>query len=580
MVIQTFRFQSTTIMKFSKPIRKAISLINPLRALSWLIFSLRNRLRRRAKIEYIRLDLPQEMSTLPEARRWILKQALGASPMSLTELDRIFERIGNDPRPKGVILNIRGFAMPLANLQTLRNSILRLRAKGKRVICYAQSYSNAVYYVASAADEIVLQPTGELETVGLRSEATFLKDALDTVGVKLDSIAISPFKGAFDQLTRTEMSPEGRAQLDWLLDSQYEMLVDGIAQGRKLSVEAVKSLIDGAPYLDSEALASHYVDAVETEESLYRRLASEHILSWNTANKKLLKKWTKRSDKYVALINVSGMMTPGSSAKPPIDIPIPFIGGERAGDITIVQQVRQIIQDKQAAAVILYINSGGGAVSAGEAMHSALAELAKDRPLITYMDAVAASGGYYIATASQWIVAQPATITGSIGVITAKAVTHGLFEKLRANRTELTRGANAGMMSDHAPFTDIQRVRVRQTVEHIYKHFVELVSDSRHMTYEAVDAIAGGRVWTGVQAKANGLVDELGDIHAALAKARSLANLPDDAPLIEFSGKGKPLPPQLAEQANPAASFAYMHDNLTAIASGSPQILLVVSIKL
>ncbi len=559
---------------------KSLAALNPLRGIRWGLFRLRNRLRKRSKIDYITFDLPQEMTTLPESRHWALSRALGPSPLSLTELDRIFERIGDDPRPKGVILNIRGFALPLANLQTLRNSLLRLRSKGKRIICYAQSYSNAIYYIASLADEIVLQPTGEVETIGLRAEATFLKDALDMVGVKLDSIAISPFKGAFDQLTRSEMSPEGRAQLDWLLDSQFEMIVQGIAEGRKRSIEDVKAMIDGAPYLDSEALAAGYVDAVETEEALHRRLASEHILTWHSANKKLFTKWTKRSDKYVALLNVSGMMVPGKSGKPPIDIPIPFIGGERVGDITVVQQVRHLMEDEQAAAVILYVNSGGGAVIAGEAMHSAFTELAKTRPLVTYMDSVAASGGYYITTPSQWIVAQPATITGSIGVISAKPVTNGLYEKLHAHRTEITRGANAGMMSDFAPFTDAQRLRMRQTIEHIYKHFVELVSDSRHMSYEAVDAIAGGRVWTGTQAKANGLVDELGDLKTALAKARSLAKLSDDAPLILFEGKGKPLLPQLAEKSNPTASLSYMYENLSAIANGTPQLLLDVNIKL
>ncbi len=567
-------------MKQLNSVRKALGFLNPLRGLRWLVFSLRNRLRQRAAIDYVVVNLPAEMPTLPETRSWVIKRALGAAPISLIELDRLFERIADDPRPKGVVLNIHGFAMSLANLQTLRSSILRLKAKGKRVICYAQSYSNAVYYIASAADEIVLQPMGGVDTVGLRSEATFLKDALDTLGVKLDSIAISPFKGAFDQLTRDEMSPEGRAQLDWLLDSQFDMIVSGIAEGRKLSTEAVKTMIDGAPYLDSQALAAGYVDFVETEEALHRRLASKHVLSWDAANKKLLKKWTKTSDKYIALINVSGTMTTGSSAKPPVDIPIPFIGGERAGDLTVVQQVRQVMQDKQAAAVILYVNSGGGAVIAGEAMRSALAELAQDRPLITYMDGVAASGGYYIATPGQWIIAQPGTITGSIGVISAKVVTAGLFAKLRTNRLEVTRGANAGMYSDLAPFTEEQRLRMRESIEHIYKHFVGLVSVSRHMSNEAVDAIAAGRVWTGVQAKANGLVDELGDIHTALAKARALAKLPDHAPLVVVSGKDKALLPTLYEKANPAASLRYMHDSLNTIASGSPQLLLDVSIKL
>ncbi len=554
---------------------KFLGTLNPFRGISWLIFSLRNRLRQRAKIDYILFTLPQQMSLLPESRNWWRQRLQGTPPLSLIELDRIFERIGDDPRPKGVILNLRGFAMPLADLQTLRNTILRLRAKGKRVICFAQGYSNGQYYIASATDEIVLQPGGELETVGLRSEALFLKDALETIGVRMDSVAISPYKGAFDMFTRREMSPEGRAQLDWLLDSQYDMLVQGMAEGRKTSPDAIRQMIDTSPHLDDDALALKYVDAVETEEAFHRRLNSDHILTWKVADKRILKKWRKSADKYVAVINVSGLMVAGESGAPPIEppVPIPFIGGERAGDITIVQQVRRLMRDKSAAAVILYINSGGGAAIAAEAMTSALEELAKDRPLVAYMDGAAASGGYYIATAAKWIIAQPATITGSIGVIGGKLITGGLYQKLHVNRVELTRGANAGATSDAEPYTDEQRARAFKSIEHIYKQFVDRVSDSRKMTFEAVDAVGGGRVWTGVQAKSNGLVDELGDWRAALAKARELANLPEETPLVLISGKGKPLPAQLAEKTSPAAALDYLHLNLQTL-NGSPQTLM------
>ncbi len=559
-----------------KRFRKIVGLINPFRVVSWLIFSARNRLRQRSKLDYIMFTLPSELPFLPESRGWLRERIQGASPMSLSELDRHFERIGDDPRPKGIILNLRGVAMPLAHLQTLRNSMMRLRAKGKRVICYAQGYSNALYYIASAADEIVLQPGGEVETVGLRSEATFLKDALEAVGLRMDSVAISPYKGAFDMFTRSDMSPEGREQLDWLLDSQFDMLVQGMAEGRKTTPEAIRAMIDNAPFLDVAALSAGYVDAVESEEALHRRLNSEHIVPWNSAEKKLLRKWRKTVDKYIAVLNVSGLMVPGESGKPPVDIPIPipFIGGERSGDMTVVQQVRRLMKDESAAAVVLYINSGGGAAIAAEAMTSALAELAKDRPLVAFMDTVAASGGYYVATPAQWIIAQPGTITGSIGVISGKLITGGLFEKVRVNRVELTRGANAGLMSDAVPYNDEQRGRVLQSIQHIYKQFVGHVSSSRKMTSEAVDAVGGGRVWTGMQAKNNGLVDELGDWRTALAKARELAKLPEETPVVLVSSKGKPLPAQLAKQANPAAMLDYLRGNVHAIANGLPQMLM------
>jgi len=559
-----------------KAIRNTLKKINPLRAIRRLWFKFGNWRRRRAKVDYITFSLPAEIPHLAEPRDWIRRRVLGAPPLSLTELERIFERIGNDPRPKGVILYMRGLAMPLANLQTLRGSILRLREQGKKVICFAQGYSNAVYYVASAADEIVLQPGGEVETVGLRLQATFLKDAFDMVGIRLDSVAISPFKGAYDSFTRNDMSPEGHAQYEWLLDSQFDMIVQGIAEGRKISPEAVRAMIDGAPYLDEAALAAGYVDAVLTEEDLHRRLESDHILSWSEANKKLLHKWRQPSEKYVALLKVSGLMMPGESGKPPVDLPIPFIGGERAGDATVVQQVRSLMKNKAAAAVILYIDSGGGAAIAAEAMTSALRELAKDRPVVVYMNGVAASGGYYIATPAQWIVAQPGTITGSIGVIGAKVVTNGLFEKAQINRVELVRGANAALNSDQAPYTDEQRARVFKSIEHIYHQFIQHVANGRKMTLEAVDAVGGGRVWTGVQAKEHGLVDELGDLRTALKKARELADLPDYAPLIMIGGKQKPLPAQLAESANPATTLNYLQTNLHVIASGTPQMILPV----
>jgi protease-4 len=319
-----------------------------------------------------------------------------------------------------------------------------------------------------------------------------------------------------------------------------------------------------------------YVDAVLTEEGLARRLNVKHLVPLDRARRSLRKRWRETNGQYVALLRVAGLMIPGESGAPPgnIPIPIPFIGGERAGDLTVVRQVRNLMRNKQAAAVVLYVDSGGGASMAAEAMTSALAELAQDRPLVVYMNNMAASGGYYIATPAQWIVAQPGTITGSIGVVSGKPVTIGLLDKLHVNRIEFVRGLNAALYSDIAPFTDPQRARMFESVSHIYQQFVAHVARSRKMSAEAVDAVSGGRVWTGAQANENGLVDELGDIRAAVDKARQLANLPANAPVVMVQGKGKPLAPQLAEEANPAAALIYLRDNLRALANGSTQMLM------
>lgn len=550
--------------------------LNPFRAIRWAAFWLANWRRGFAKLDYVVMILPQTMPALPAQRNWLQRRLRGAPPMSLWELDRLFEQVAADPRPKGVVLHLRGFRMGLADLQTLRNSILRLRRTGKRVVCYAQFYDMASYYVASAGDELILQPGGEVMTLGLRQEAVFLRDALDSLGVSLDVVAISPFKGAFDQFSRSAISPEGRQQLEWLLDSRYDMIVNGIAEGRQQTPAAVRAMIDNAPHLDHAALEAGYVDGVLTEEGLARHLDAKHLAPLDQARRALRLQWRKDSAQYVALLRVAGLMIPGESGGPPgnIPIPIPFVGSERAGDLTVVRQVRNLMQNKQAAAVILYIDSGGGAAMAAEAMTSALEELAKDRPVIVYMNNVAASGGYYIATPARWIVAQPGTITGSIGVITAKPVTNGLWEKLRVNRVEFTRGLNATLYSDAAPFSEAQRAQMQQSITHIYEQFVARVARSRRMTPAAVDAVSAGRVWTGTQAKERGLVDDLNDLRAALDKARQLAGLPDYAPLVMLYGKGKSLAAQLADDANPAAALRYLRENLSMIANGSAQMLM------
>src|SRR5512145_1134907 len=192
-----------------KSVGKVLALVNPLRWLGAVWLGLTNWLRGRRQVDYILLTLPAELPLVPEERAWWQRRVFGTPPLSLLELEREFRRIADDPRPKGVILHLRGLNLALADLQTLRGSLQRLRARGKRVICFAQNYDNRLYYVASAADEIILQPGGELMTTGLHSEATFLKDALETLGIQMDSVAISPYKGAFDRFTRSDISPEG-----------------------------------------------------------------------------------------------------------------------------------------------------------------------------------------------------------------------------------------------------------------------------------------------------------------------------------------------------------------------------------
>ena len=223
------------------------------RMIQQLSTNLLNMQRARVKaIDYVMIKVPSSFAPVPKERNLVQRQILGAPPMSLMEFVGALERIAEDPRPLGVILYFRGLSASTADLQTMRDAILRLRDKGKRALSYAPSYRTREYYVASACDEIFLPPGGMLETSGIFSQQVFLKEGMGTVGLQWDSVAISPYKGAADALTRTEPSPEGREQTDWLLDSIYETIVDGIAATRKMKPDEVKYMIDGALHMSDK----------------------------------------------------------------------------------------------------------------------------------------------------------------------------------------------------------------------------------------------------------------------------------------------------------------------------------------
>ncbi|MEM6528908.1 MAG: S49 family peptidase, partial [Chloroflexota bacterium] len=348
-----------------------------------LYVDLSNERRRGEAFDYVLMMLPSQMPPLPEPRGLLRRRVFGEPPLSLWELERRFERISKDPRPKGVILHLRGFAMSLADLQTLRDSITRLRESGKRVYCFAQTYDLATYYVASAANEIILQPGGNVFTVGLRQEAVFFKDALERVGIEVDSIAISPYKGAADALTRNDISPEGREQLEWILDSRFEQIKAAIAEGRNFTPEKTQEIIDNAPYLDRFAKGISVIDAVLFEEELYTYLGTNRIVTWEEADSKLYIQPRLTQDKYIGVLEISGLMFPGESANPPVapPIPLPIVDDGRVGDITVVRQVRALMQDENLAGLVLFVDSGGGAATAAEAMRAALVELAQKVPV-------------------------------------------------------------------------------------------------------------------------------------------------------------------------------------------------------
>lgn len=549
----------------------------PFRYVWWLLTSLRRKIGKAP--DFVIFVLESALPTLPDAPGPFWQRFVAQPRSSIKELGEQFEAIARDPRTKGVVLHLRPVPMPMASLQDLRELISTLRTASKRVIAWAPFYTTGTYYVACACDEILLMPAGVVRPLGFSSTGVFLADGLARVGIKAEFIQVSPYKTLGDPLTKSKMSPELREQVTWLLDSNHKELVKAIAESRHVEQAVAAKLIDDSPYADNTALEHHVVDAVLPEEQLPDHLGRGsgriRIASWDQARRRLpSRRPTTGRGRYVAIMRIEGTIVDGRSdrlpVKPPIDVPL--VGEDRAGDLSVVPLARQVAADKRAAAVVLYVNSRGGSVTGSEAMRQALALISKRKPLVVAMGATAASGGYLVATPGQWIVARPGTLTGSIGVVTGKLVTSGLFSRLLVNRETIAFGKHVTIEGDDNPFTEEERKIVEGEINRAYDLFLEAVGASRRMARDEVVPVAGGRVWTGSQALERKLVDELGGLEAAVRKARSLAGLAETAPAREVRAPRKPVPPRAMP--TPAGYAGYLLEGI-ALLSRAPALAIM-----
>ena len=534
----------------------------PFRYLWWLLQGARRAVGRPPA--YVEFILEDDLPALPDPPRPLWQRLTSRPRLSLRELGERFEAIGKDSRIKGVVLHLRAVGMPMATWQDLRELVASLRRSGKRVVAWAPFYSTGTYYLACACDEVLLMPTGQVQPLGFANTGFFLAEGLARAGIAADFIQISPYKSAADPLTRSRMSSEYRQQLTWLLQSNHEELLAAIAAGRLLDEPGARRVVDCSPYGDDEVVEKHVVDALVAEDELPKRLGAT-VGTWERARSKMRPpRPTLRRGRYVAIMRIEGAIIDGRSGslpvKPPVDIPL--IGDGRAGDLTVVQAARQVASDKRAAAMVLYVNSRGGSATASEAMRQAIQSVAARKPVVVVMGPVAGSGGYWVSTPGTWIVARPGTLTGSIGVLTGKLVTSGLWSRLLLNRESVAFGEHIELQSDERKYTDEERKIVEREVQRTYRSFLELVAAARKMELEDVHGIAEGKVWTGKQALEHRLVDELGGLEAGLRKARSLAGLKADAPAREPRTPKRTVPP-LAPAAPAAGWLGYLVEGLT-----------------
>ncbi len=466
-----------------------------------------------------------------------------------SKLDRIKKAKG-DSSVQGLLLQIEDLGIGWGKVHELRQAVLDFRKSGKKAYAYIEDASTKDYVLASACDEVCMPQSGELMLTGIRLEVTFYKDLLDKLGVKADMLQMGAYKGAAEPFTRSSMSKDFRAQLEKVVDDYYEHSIVGqIADsrpGHKLTPEQVKKLIDEAPYTARAANQAGLVDRIAYLDGIPAQVkdelkADKVEITRNYAQAKgdelkisspfdILKllnpvKGSSSSRPKIAVIYASGVIISGKSGDS-------LLSGEVLGSDTLLSAIRQAEDDASVKAIVLRVDSPGGSALASDLIWHELRQSKK--PVLASMSDTAASGGYYICMGARKVYAEPGTLTGSIGVVGGKVALGGLFDKAGVRSETISRGANANILSESRPFSESERKAWGAMMREIYDQFLDRVVEGRHragkeITREELEKnLAGGRVWTGRQAKENGLVDELGTLQDAIAQAKKMGHLPAD----------------------------------------------------
>jgi protease-4 len=448
-----------------------------------------------------------------------------------------------DDRVTALVCRVGATLGGLATVQELTDALRTFAATGKPTVAHAESFGElrsgtVPYLLATAFSEIHLQPTGDVPLMGVLSEVTFLRGALDKIGVEPQFGHRHEYKNASDVLTERGFTPAHREAVEAVVDSWSTQIVATIATARGLEPAAVRDAIDHAPLSAHEALEHRLVDRLayrdETVDDVRARVSDDAELTQLRDYRTSIQprqRWRARRAKVIGLIGAEGPITQGRERG--------VLSGPIVTSDRLTAALRLAAQDDDIAAVVLRVNSPGGSAVASDAIHREVLRTRRaGTPVVAWMGDVAGSGGYFIAMGAEPIVAQPGTLTGSIGVVGGKAVMTELEDKLGLGTEAVARGANARFYSSTAPFSSDERERLDAWLDRVYDDFTEKVGEDRGLTRDQVDRIARGRIWTGAQAHDHGLVDQLGGYTAALDAVREQLALPADAPL-----RVRPYPP-------------------------------------
>lgn len=467
------------------------------------------------------------------------------SPQGLASLHRLLVQARNDPNVEGLGIYIQSARFGFGKAQELRSLLRSFAAADKFVDCYLETAGEGTngtlaYYLASACQRITLSPLGELNTVGIYSDSPFIRGTLDKLQIEPQFLHVGDYKSAAEFFTETEHSAPAEEALGAVLDDLFDQIVAAISESRELDPEHVRRLIDAAPLSADQALEEGLIDEITYPDIFESRLADmppgESTL---VPIEDYLPISTTFGGERIAVVFAQGTIVRGGNGTDPWSQQR-FVGAD-----SMRQILRQLAEDDGVSGVILRVDSPGGSPVASDLILRELGLLAEKKPLVVSMSDVAASGGYYIAVKAAKIVAEPTTITGSIGVVGGKLATRRFQQELLGiSHDTLSRGANADFFSSLDPFSPQQAKQFQASMERVYEMFVGHVAAGRDLPLEEVESIAGGRIWTGRQALEIGLVDEVGGLEHAVALVKEAAGLaPDTVIDLDFH----PRPPNLLE---------------------------------
>ena len=436
-----------------------------------------------------------------------------------------------DSRISAVLLRVTGFSTPYwGKLQEIRDALIDFRTSKKPVYAYLEYGGDRDYYLASAADKVFLMPSSPLDLTGVATYEVFLRGLLDKFGVYPDLHHIGDYKTFSNTFTEKGFTAAHREMDQSMNRDLYDQLVRGVAGARGKTEPEVRKLLDEGPFLPEQAKRAGLIDDLAYEDQVVGKLREAHPnatrdIEGDDYAKIGLSSLGLNKGPRMAVIYFAGAIASGKNGYDPLE-------GATIGSDTLIEYIRRVRKDAAVRAIILRIDSPGGSAAASDAIWRELM-LAKnektDRPIIASMSDLGASGGYYIAVPAEAIVAQPSTLTGSIGIVGGKFVTGGVYEKLGANLDSASIGKHAEMNSPIRPYNADELKKVDEQLKAFYDDFVKKVADSRHKTPEEIDHLGQGRVWTGQQAKAIGLVDALGGLDRAVALAKERAKIPADS---------------------------------------------------